>query len=360
MIRVAVLSEGEGSASEVYRVRWLLAALRREGIDATLFPSRPGKYEAMDPAGVYRRLWKLGTAVFHLRRVARRLFDLPKVRDFDAVLLQRDLVTYPFAALEWLLFRFNRRVVFDYDDAIYFTPRVDGTWRRSARRRRKIEKILRWSRGVAAGSAALEEFARAVQPRVARVPTVVDTARYRPRAPAGASADVVIGWFGIPSNQIYLAPLVPALRRVLERFPRARVRILTRHYRPLDLPRVEFVEWTRDAEPEQVAAFDIGLSPMADNEWTRAKCGARVLVYMACGVPCVASPVGTHRELIEDGRTGLLAETPEQWESALARLIERPPERRSIAAAARAFVESHFTPAQAAPKLAALLREVAR
>jgi hypothetical protein len=209
MIRAAFLTEGVGSASEFFRVRLLVPALEREGIQATLFPSRPGKYEAMDERGVHRRLWKLGTAVFHLQRLGRRLLDLTKLRKFDVVVLQRDLVTYPTAALEWLLFCVNPRVVFDFDDALHYTPRVDGTFRPSVARRDKIESILRWSRGVSAGSAALVEFARTIQPRVVRVPTIIDIERYRPRP---ASDEIVLGWVGIPSNMSFLAQLTPTLR----------------------------------------------------------------------------------------------------------------------------------------------------
>lgn len=350
-MRVAILTEGEGSASEAFRVRWLLPALAREGIEATLFPSRPGKYEAMT---WQRRLWKFGSAIFHAHRLANRLADFPRLRGFDAVLLQRDLLTYPTAALEWLLMQMHGRIVFDIDDALYLTIHNDGSVTESAARHRKIEEILRGSRAVAAGSRALMDFVRPIQPNVALVPTVVDTDLYRPQAVQNDPP--VLGWVGVPSNQAYLRELVPVLRN----FPKARVRVVTRHHLRFDLPNVEEVQWSREKEPGQVAAFDVGLSPLPDTPWARAKCGVRLLLYMACGVPPICSPVGANGEIVEDGVTGLHASGLEDWERAIDRLLNDPAERKRLGAAARARVEERYSVPVAARALAALLREAVR
>ena len=59
---------------------------------------------------------------------------------------------------------------------------------------------------------------------------------------------------------------------------------------------------------------------------------------MACGVPVVASPVGVNNEIIEDGVSGLLANTEAEWRDRLARLIVgcrcAEPNRRAPAGAA--------------------------
>ena len=67
--------------------------------------------------------------------------------------------------------------------------------------------------------------------------------------------------------------------------------------------------------------------PLPDDEWTRGKCGFKLLQYMACGLPCVASPVGVNPEVI--GETGVVTE---DWESGIERAfaLDGAPARRRI------------------------------
>jgi len=65
---------------------------------------------------------------------------------------------------------------------------------------------------------------------------------------------------------------------------------------------------------------------------------------MSSGVPCISTPVNGIPELIENGRTGLLA-TPGDVDSLttqLRRLIEEPALRRSLAQAAHVKVLADF------------------
>jgi PEP-CTERM/exosortase A-associated glycosyltransferase len=70
-----------------------------------------------------------------------------------------------------------------------------------------------------------------------------------------------------------------------------------------------------------------------------------LLEAMAQGCLVVASNVGAHRELVEDGRTGILFEAgkPEALAAALAGLLSRPTSWEPIRGAARWFVEFHRT-----------------
>jgi glycosyltransferase involved in cell wall biosynthesis len=63
---------------------------------------------------------------------------------------------------------------------------------------------------------------------------------------------------------------------------------------------------------------------------------------MAQGRVLVASDVGGHRELIEDGRTGVLfkADDPQALADTLLRLFEQPQRWSELRANGRRFVES--------------------
>jgi glycosyltransferase involved in cell wall biosynthesis len=62
-----------------------------------------------------------------------------------------------------------------------------------------------------------------------------------------------------------------------------------------------------ETEAAEIINSDIGLAPLADNNFTRGKCGFKILQYQAAGLPVVASPVGVNAELVRDGVNGYYA-----------------------------------------------------
>jgi glycosyltransferase involved in cell wall biosynthesis len=125
----------------------------------------------------------------------------------------------------------------------------------------------------------------------------------------------------------------------------------------LRAPWMEHREWSLDTEQAELANFDIGVMPLPDDEWTRGKCGYKLLQYFAAAVPAVASPVGVNRSIIGSAR-GYLADTAGDWFRALSELINDVDLRRQMGANGRAFVEREFSYQRWAPEYAALLRQL--
>ena len=117
--------------------------------------------------------------------------------------------------------------------------------------------------------------------------------------------------------------------------------------------------WSIETEVSLVAGADIGLAPMPDDAWTRGKCGLKVLLYMACGLPVVASRAGVHPEIVTDQEDGWLIDSQPSFESAIDALVRDPEQRARLGAAARATVERRFSVRAVAPRLAALLHAAA-
>jgi len=61
------------------------------------------------------------------------------------------------------------------------------------------------------------------------------------------------------------------------------------------------------------------------------------------GVLVVMSPVGVNAEIIEPGKNGFLPRSDEDWEQALAALIERPELRKEMGARGCAFVQTRLS-----------------
>ena len=99
--------------------------------------------------------------------------------------------------------------------------------------------------------------------------------------------------------------------------------------------------------------------PLPDTPWMRGKCGYKLIQYMACGLPVIASPVGVNAEIVEHGVNGFLAETSDDWFRAIQALIGNPELRRQMGAAGRKRVEERYSLQVYGPRVASRLNEIA-
>ncbi len=53
--------------------------------------------------------------------------------------------------------------------------------------------------------------------------------------------------------------------------------------------------------------LDIGIMPLPNAPWERGKCGYKLIQYMSCGMPVVASAVGVNADIVRAGENGELA-----------------------------------------------------
>ena len=112
-----------------------------------------------------------------------------------------------------------------------------------------------------------------------------------------------------------------------------------------------FVDWIT-----QFPAWDIGIAPLADTPFNRAKSAIKTLDYAALGAAVLASDVPAYRgSLAEAGSRGLVANTETAWVGALDHLVRHARLRRDLAAHAHATLLRNGTLAAQAPaRLAAL------
>jgi glycosyltransferase involved in cell wall biosynthesis len=286
---------------------------------------------------------------FALARGAAR--TLRSQQPSDLVLIHRLRFLTPIPGAEPL----PRPDLYDFDDALYIDSSVPWSpnrpFRWLKREAARCRAYLARARLVMAGNEYLASAARTWARRVEVVPTCVDPSA-QPVRDHGPRDVVRVGWIGSLSTDTHLEALLPLFSRLNARGLRAK--LVAVGARPLTVaPWFEPRPWRLDTEGEELAGFDIGVMPMPDNEWTRGKCGYKILQYFAAGVPAVASPVGVNQSLIEPDR-GVLAESEEEWLRALELLVNDPEARAQMGAAGRTFVERHYSYERWAPEVAAL------
>lgn len=291
------------------------------------------------------------------RSFAGRLTLGRDLADADAVILQRKLL--PRVALA-LLRRRVRRLVFDFDDAVWLRDSYSAKGFDDPRRLRRFAAVCAAADLVVAGNPYLADAARRWAPaeRVVVVPTVVDVAKYAP-APKPPRPGVQLVWVGSSSTLRGLERFTPTLSAIGRAVPGARLKLVCDRFISVpDLPVDECV-WTEATEPAELGAADVGIGWVPDDPWSRGKCGLKVLQYQAAGLPVVANPVGVQADFVR-GDTGVTATTTDEWVEAVRRLADDAALRARLGAAGRKQVEAEYSvPAAGALWNAALARMTA-
>lgn len=345
----------ETSPSTRYRLAQLEPALLARNVSLTLHP-----FLSTDEHGRVRG----GSLLARARTLARALKRARRVvaaaDAWDVVLVQRGIGLLFDRSLLKRLLRTRTPLVYDFDDAVYLPQEQGRRWVETLRDPDGTTRAFcRAAHVVLAGNDHLAAFAHDVvgaeaAGRVRVLPSVVDTDRF---APAARDAGVpTLGWVGSDSTVPYLESLGPALRELAGRVPH-RLVVVAGARRP-HLPGVtyDFVPWSPDTEVAHFQALDVGLYPLDDTPWSRGKCGFKALQYMACGVPCVASPVGVLRDIVRPEETGLHADNPAAWVDACERLLTDPEARARMGHAGRALVLAEYSVDTAVPRLLAAVR----
>ena len=180
----------------------------------------------------------------------------------------------------------------------------------------KIDAVMRHAAVVIAGNDYLAERARrAGARRIEIVPTAVDLRRYAVRGLSRADARFTVGWIGTPQTAGYLSEIAPALRRFHDLGDVRYVFVGCPAGLEFGVP-YEARAWSEATEASDLASFDCGLMPLRDGPFERGKCGYKLIQYMACGVPVIASPVGVNRQIVTSAN-GFLPTTTDGWFDAL-------------------------------------------
>jgi len=322
---VALTRTSRLGPSTRYRIEQYVPRLRGQGIEVEtrpLFGDAWMRLRAVRPAPA-RVLAKGGYAAARLvARVGQVL--AARAGDADLVLVEQQLFPYLPAWIETLLWP-RRPTILEFDDAIHLT----------FAHRRKLERLCALATHVLVGNEHLAAFARRTARAVSVVPTTVDPARYPP-PPGPREGPFRVGWIGLPYNFASLEVLAGPLARMAADGIDCELRVISSDHPPFDGPRWAGVRvvarpWSEATEVAELQACTVGVMPLPDDEWSRGKCGLKLLQSMAAGLPVVASPIGVNPGIVGSGEdaAGLLAEDEPAWEAALRRL-----ERDRVAAAA--------------------------
>jgi glycosyltransferase involved in cell wall biosynthesis len=267
-----------------------------------------------------------------------------KASDYDVIVIEKELLPYFPPVAEWLLGIFKVRYIVDYDDAIFHNYDLNPNKVLRKILGNKIVVVIKNAALVVAGNNYLANYAIKSKARnVSIIPTVVNVEKYSiVSVNKSIKEQVIIGWIGSPSTLQYLRQIAGTLKEICNKY-QAKVHIIGGKGSIGLGPAEEIIDWSEEQEISLIQACDIGIMPLENTLWAQGKCGYKLIQYMACGLPVIASPVGVNDDIIQEGVNGFKATNNEEWYNALELLIENSILRKKTGAAGRQLVEKEYS-----------------
>jgi glycosyltransferase involved in cell wall biosynthesis len=329
------------SPGQRFRCEQYFDVLRSRGFECDL----SYVLNAADDAVFYRPGHWMRKAWVVCKSFLVRQRDWRRRKNYDVIFIFRNCVLTGSLYFEKRWAKSGIPIVFDFDDAIWKNDTSEANrlfaW---LKKPEKIQFTIAASACVLAGNDFLKSYALQFNPNVMRIPSTIDTERYRSVTKVQTDEVLTIGWSGSITTIKHFNSAIPALLAIKEKY-RDKVRFVVIGdplYRHPDLGIIGQA-WNAETEPEDLTGMDIGIMPLPNDEWTRGKCGLKGLQYMAMGIPTIMSPVGVNTEIIQHGVNGFLADTTEDWVSFLSALIDDGDLRKRLGEAASITVEERYS-----------------
>lgn len=158
---------------------------------------------------------------------------------------------------------------------------------------------------------------------------------------------VKLGYFSgsITHNDDFIL-IQPAVAKIMEKYPQTELHIAG----ILDIPKEleafkerviahPFADWKK--LPEMIASMDINLAPLEESIFNEAKSENKWVEAALVRVPTIASNLGAFKRMIEHNKTGILANTCDEWYEGLESLVVDAQKREYIAKNAYEYCKVH-------------------
>jgi glycosyltransferase involved in cell wall biosynthesis len=313
-----------------------------------------------DVAGMQSACWWYTPDQFDMHPWENEVFDTdkgPYIRnDIDGACEWADVIVWmslhtpaSFALFRNMKAKHDKIFLTEIDDYVLSIPRGNAASPYFAPGSPILQVALeqmKESDGLIVSTPYLGELYKPYNRNIYVVENCVDTALWHKKTKF--KDGVKIGWMGGGTHEEDLEIVKDVVFEILEEHPNVSFHFLhgvPRFFR--DVPRIKADLGFKpvDKYPKWVmkAGFDIGIAPLEDNNFNRGKSNLRWLEYSAMGIPTVASPLPHFVQSIEEGKTGFIANTKDEWKTNLKNLIADKILRRAIGLNARKEVETNWS-----------------
>jgi glycosyltransferase involved in cell wall biosynthesis len=299
---------------------------------------------------MYKILYEKGNFLLKLGGLItgflKRILLLTKIKKYNYIFLLREATPIGPPFFEWICTKIlKKKLIYDFDDAIWISQAsknnsiakiVKSAW--------KVKFICKWGYKVSVGNQYLYDYAARYSKSVVLNPTCVDTKEMHNSIKDQhiAVKKLVIGWTGSFSTLIYLDSILNALQE-LEKKYEFDFLVIADQNPHLPLKNFVYKKWTEESEINDLLECNIGLMPLDNNEYTKGKCGFKLIQYMALGIPVIASPIGVNEKVVTQKVNGFLCQSNEEWIESLEKLILDAGLRKRMGEEGRKKIEQFYS-----------------
>ena len=330
----------EIAPSQRFRFEQYFEALAEKGFEYEVKPflDESAMIYLYEQGNFLRKVWKV------LFGLLNRFFQLLLLSKYDYVFIHREAAPVGPPVFEWLITKvFQKKVIFDFDDAIWLknTSSTNSviSW---FKRYRNADNVCSWAWKVSCGNEYLASHARQFNQNVLVNPTTIDTENLHNRVREFSTDKITIGWTGTHSTIKYLDALIPTLKRLEYEFD-FNLLVIADRKPNFELKSLQFLQWNKQTEIDDLLKMDVGLMPLEDDKWAKGKCGFKALQYMALGVPAIVSPIGVNTNIVDHSSNGWICDTEVEWEQTLRSILTKQMKLKDFSDAARAKIEQHYS-----------------
>jgi L-malate glycosyltransferase len=314
---------------------------REDGWDITIRPFISPTFWKV----IYKKGHVLQKAFFTIAGYLKRFGLLGSVGRYDLVYVHLWATPFGPPIYETLLRKLSRKMVYDIDDLVYLknTRNAAHPLVSIVKGRNKPIYLMKHADHVVTCTPYLDNFVRQHNLHTTDISSTVDTdQRYHVVNSYADKQTVTIGWSGSLSTSKYFYLLKNVFLKLQQRHS---FRLLVMGDPGVTIPGldIEAIPWKEEYEISTLQRFDIGVYPLPEEDWVYGKSGLKAIQYMALGIPTVATAIGANYRVIEDGVSGFLVKTDDEWVNALSELIRDSGLRKTIGSKARARVEQMFS-----------------
>ena len=271
----------------------------------------------------------------------RRFFSLLKVKNYDLVVIEKELFPYLPATIEILLNKIGVKYIVDYDDAIFHNYDMSNNpYLKSIAN--KIDVVMQNSKHVFAGNSYLAKRAeKAGANNISILPTVIDVEKYR-RIENKDTNKFTLGWIGSPSTFKYIEDLFPIFDTIKSKYTHFQVNIIgAKQNKEIYKDYINFIPWSENTEVEEINKFDVGIMPLHNTPWELGKCSYKLIQYMGCSKAIIGSPVGMNNDVIQEGYNGFVVKNND-WTTSIEYCINHLSEVHLLGINGRKLIEENF------------------
>ena len=290
------------------------------------------RYRARFPLQELAEKHEISSAAFYPERTFSSLLQFIKIycsvlffRKRNSLLVFQKICTTGWyaRALKFLLFCRPSYTLYDIDDAEY-TRQPAST----------MHYFMRHCTACSGGSAALVSYMQQYCKKVFLLTSPVINHGYRQRQ-AGVFTVGWIGYYGahrhslqqlfFPALHSLTFPLTLTILGAASQQQVAEIEACFQHAPQVTVQAPLLANWQDEAAVyKEICKFTIGVSPLLDTEFNRAKSAFKLKQCFSCGVPVLASAVGENPRFLQAGGNGYFCSTPADFADALTLMYNLP------------------------------------